>query len=296
MLVFRNNDTSRSFQVSLGWITRLGFAIGAVVALALLCGFFALKFYRVARKSDPIRVIGLEQRITDLQNVNQGLESRLASATQGSSAAASSTVNTLPLPAVTVTAAPVSAPPASLGSSILFGAMPPATRDLSADSGKLPITVSPARVSFGNSGRALKVSFNIQYGGTAPGSQQGRIIILARGPNTLFAYPDGVLSRAGAGSLILPQQGEYFSVSRFREVKADFPDLRSAALGQIQDVEILIMSLDDQLLFYQKIAVARAAALPKAAATIPKPQATAAAPTPAPAADASEIIEPGVDQ
>jgi hypothetical protein len=335
VLVFRDNDTSRSFQVSLGWITRLGFAIGAVVVLAMIAGFFALKFYRVARKSDPVRVIGLEQRITDLQTANQGLETKLAAAAKGQPLASSAgntsvPVNTLPVPTVTVTAIPG----AAAGGSILFGALPTATRDLSADSGKLPITVSPARVSFGNSGRTLKVSFNIQYGGPAHGSQQGRIIILARGPNTLFAYPEGVLGRAGASSLVAPQQGEYFSVSRFREVKADFPDLRGAANGQILDVEILIMSLEDQLLFYQKIPVTKTAAAPKPPVAAPKPPVAAAAPaappaadspaapaespiaapslakkvakpkviTPAtppaaaPPADASELIEPGVDQ
>lgn len=299
VLVFKDNDTSRSFQVSLGWITRLGFAIGSVVVVALLSAFFALKFYRVARKSDPVRVIGLEQRINDLQTTNQGLETRLAAASKGQTTATQpEAVNILPVPAVTVTpVAESAAVKSSPGNSILFGALPRATRDLSADAAKLPITVSPAQVSFGNNGRALKVGFNIQYGGPAQGSQQGRIIILARGPNTLFAYPEGVLSRAGADSLIVPDQGEYFSVSRFREVKADFPDLRGAGNGQIQDVEILIVSLENQLLFYQKIPALRAPVAPKAVAAPKPPVATPAVPKVAqPPSDSSELIEPGVDQ
>jgi hypothetical protein len=244
----------------------------------------------------------------------------------------------VPTVTVTVTATPApapavnlltqtQAPPVSSGTEALplFSALPRGTTDATASASKLPITVSPARTSWSSSGRTFKVDFEIQYVGTDHGSQQGRIIVLARGPNALFAYPQGVLSRAGTESLISPKQGEYFSVSRFREVKAEFTDVKGS--GAIQDVEILIMSLEGQLLFYQKL---QAAAHPGSAAVAPRSSALkAAAPAPgkpavpaaskpavsgqpavpaqpgAPAAaaakhpaasDASELIEPGVDQ
>jgi hypothetical protein len=170
--------------------------------------------------------------------------------------------------------------------------------------------VSPARTSWSNGGRSLKVSFNIQYTGTDHGSQQGRIIVMARGPNAVMSYPEGVFGRAGGESLIETDHGEYFSVSRFREVKATFPEIRGGATGQIQEVEILILSLDGQLLFYQKLPAAQAPAKPA-----PKPKAPAAAAEPqtqpsgpktaepnaaaepeAKKADSSELLEPGVDQ
>src|SRR5262245_23826934 len=81
VLVFKDNDPSRSFQVSLGWVTRFGFALGCLAAAALFGSFFALKFYRVARKTDPSHVIDLEQQLSDLKTANKGLESKLASAT-----------------------------------------------------------------------------------------------------------------------------------------------------------------------------------------------------------------------
>jgi hypothetical protein len=272
VLVFKDNDTSRSFQVSLGWITRLGLAMGAMVALAALSAFFALKFYRVARKSDPIRVVGLEQRIADLETANQGLEAKLTVAAKGAPAPVSPLTEQAPptaaAPLPTTDAAPPSASGASVAGSALFSALPRKTQDLSADASKLPITVSPVRVNWG--GRALKVSFNFQYVGVAHGNQQGRIIVLARGPNILMAYPEGVLNRAGAESLIQPEQGEFFSVSRFREVKADFPEIRGAGPNAIQDVEILIMSLEGQLLYYQKLPAAPAPAAAKPAPAAPK--------------------------
>jgi hypothetical protein len=276
-------------------------------------------------------VAGLEQRIADLTAANQGLESKLAAGAKNPTAAPTvnpmAVVGPAPVPTVTVTVTPASssaqapAAPAAVGSSPLFGALPRNTQDLTAESGKLPITVSPARVSWGAGGRALRVSFNIQYTGAERGTQQGRIVILARGPSALVSYPEGVLASAGSESLIQPQQGEYFSVSRFREVKADFPEIRGASTGQIRDVEILILSLEGQLLFYQKIAAAPApapapphapkkASAPPAPAAKPKAPETPAKPAKAPEAaapaasahapaaggNAGDLIEPGVDQ
>lgn len=338
VMVFKDNDASRSFQVSLGWITRLGFALGLLVSASLLASFFAFKFYRVARKADPSRVMDLENQIAELSTDKKNLEIKLAAAPQ---AAVQRSVNPMPVPTVTVTVTPIMAAapvnpvtpaPAPVTSStstssaaaLLFSALPRTTQDLSASASKLPITVSPAHTSWYSSGRSLRVDFDIQYVGTDHGSEQGRIIVLARGPNSLFVYPEGALTGAGTESLIAPHQGEYFSVSRFREVKAEFPEIR--ATGAIHDIEVMIMNLDGQLLFYEKFAAneppaqsrasaPRTAAPPSetsntasdAEAASPKTAATAAVPaakktvTPKaraipPKDDASELIDPGVDQ
>jgi hypothetical protein len=183
--------------------------------------------------------------------------------------------------------------------------LPRKTQNLSANAAKLPIRIIPARTSWTNSGHALAVSFDIQYVGTDHGSQQGRIIVLARGPNALLAYPEGVLGPSAGESLISPNLGEYFSVSRFREVKAVFPEARGN--GPIHEVEILIVSLEGHLLFDQKLPAAAAPAARPVPAKKPSPSAspllnapvtpgTSAATPAAPRNDASEIIEPGVDQ
>jgi hypothetical protein len=335
VLVFKDNDTSRTFQIPLGWITRFGFGLGALGAAALFGCFFALKYYRVAHRADPTHVLDLEQELGQLKAANKSLESKLATnASTGTAAPASASVNPLPVPTVTVTVTPAAAAPSSqqaapsIGGIPLFSALPRQTRDVSADSAKLPITVSEPRPSWSSSGKTFKVDFNIQYVGTDKGSQQGHIVVLARTPNALVAYPDSVLNRAGTDSLIASQQGEYFSVSRFREVKAEFTQLHAPA--QVRDVEILILSLEDQLLYYKRVPVAAVAAAPatksvkappaapapapkapaaQAAkpAAAPAPKAAANAPAPAPAAKAkpatpdaasspSDLIEPGVDQ
>ena len=87
------------------------------------------------------------------------------------------------------------------------------------------------------SARALSVRFAIQYVKQDGGNQQGRIIILARGPKAIWVYPDGALSRAGMESLFQPSKGEYFSVSRFRQTRADFTAIPSR--DSVTDVEVM---------------------------------------------------------
>jgi hypothetical protein len=120
------------------------------------------------------------------------------------------------------------------------------------------------------SDKKVRIHFDLQYVKTDGGNQQGRIVILARGPETLLAYPDGVLNRTGAGSLISPDQGEYFSVSRFREVKAEFGPMRSTS--SLEDLEVLILgttsgqsAMHGQLLIHELVT-------PEAPASTPKPK------------------------
>jgi hypothetical protein len=151
--------------------------------------------------------------------------------------------------------------------------------------------VSPVKISW--LGKSLQVNFNLQYNATDGGSQQGRILVLARGPQTLLAYPQGVFTRAGSDSLVGQKQGEYFSVSRFREVKADFEQAKG--VGQLLDAEILIISLEGEIIFYQKVPIPQNPESP--AASKPKDKTASSVKSPAPKNNASsELIEPGVDQ
>jgi hypothetical protein len=303
VMVFKDNAPSRSFQISLGWITRLGLAVGLLVSATLMGSFFAFKFYRVARQSDPSRLMDLESQISELKSDKKALEVELTALPPVAAVSSQRSVNPMPVPTVTVTVTPVAATapavnpvaPAPIAASTsagalpLFSALPRPTRDLSADSAKLPITVSTAHTSW--SGRTLKVEFDLNYVKPDHGSEQGRIIVLARGPNSLFAYPEGTLTAAGSESLISVPQGEYFSVSRFREVKAEFPDIRGT--GPIHDIEVLIMNLEGQLIFYEKFAALEAPAAAKLPVNIAAPKPTDAVPA---KPESSEFIEPGVDQ
>ncbi|MGK5084991.1 hypothetical protein WDW37_17010 [Bdellovibrionota bacterium FG-1] len=292
ILVFKENQAARTFQLSLNWIQRFGTLVGLLIGVTLLSAFFAIKYYRVARHTDPTHVNNIEQELSQLRTTNKTLEAKISQAAVAVTApiATPAAPPVASAPPVIVSAPPAQAPAviAPGGSIPLFSALPRQARNLSEGAAKLPFTVSPAKLTW--TGKSLRVAFNLQYTATDEGSQQGRIIVLARGPETVLAYPNGVFSRAGAESLIGPKQGEYFSVSRFREVKAEFGQLKNAS--QILDVEILIVSLEGELIFYQKV-VAPKVVTPK---ELPKPAAKEAAKPKTQNPVSSEIIEPGVDQ
>jgi hypothetical protein len=64
-----------------------------------------------------------------------------------------------------------------------------------------------------------------------------------------MAYPTDVFNVADSPALIVPDKGEYFSVSRIREVKADFGPARTNR--DFTSVEVFLLSTDQKLLVHQ---------------------------------------------
>jgi hypothetical protein len=117
----------------------------------------------------------------------------------------------------------------------------------------------------------MTVSFTIQYLKNQ-GSQRGKIVILAKGADAWVGYPNGVLpSGAMSETQIRPDRGEPFSVSRFREVRAEIKGI--ANLEGIREVQVMIYGSNKKILLQQSI--------------IPKIE-VAAPPAPAAPASASE--------
>jgi hypothetical protein len=267
LLVFKDGYAARAFQVSLAWLTRFGVLIGVLAALTLGTSFFAMKYYRLSRQGDPLRVQDLENELAEMKASYKTLELR---------AATTATAPVLPAPQVTVTATAPPVVPAAVpqtaaqtaatpavsdatrpmppladaGRPLLFTALPAKVLAPSADASKVAIQIGTPKVFW--QGKTLRVGFDIQYVRPDKGNQQGRIVIIARGPETLLAYPDGVLNPSTADSLVSPDQGEYFSVSRFREVRAEFGPLRSPEL--LKEVEILLFDNSSQILIHQTVA------------------------------------------
>lgn len=227
LLVFKDNYAARTFQIPLSWISRFGLALGAVLALSLVSTFTAFKYYRVAVKTNPIRVQDLEQEINDLRANLKNLESKPTST-----------------PSNTKTISPVD------GKSIpIFSSFPLSIQTQIPDASTLPFKIQSIETLW--MGKTLRVKFSLNYTKGDEGTQEGKVLILARGPESLLAYPAGSFNRVGSESLFNPEQGESFSVSRFREVKADFGPMHST--DSIQEVEIFIFTHQSQLLSYQKI-------------------------------------------
>ena len=152
-----------------------------------------------------------------------------------------------------------------------------------------PIQISQPKISV--SGRTVRAKFAFQYVADDQGSQQGRFVLLARGADSVHVYPEGALGTGTAGSLILPDKGEYFSVSRYREVNAEFS---VGAHGSMpSSIEVFVFTPDGKLYMHQTLPVAAGSArgaapsaprAKKAAAPAPDAAAgNATAPAPAPA-------------
>lgn len=232
-LVFKDNLSPRTFRVSLGWISRLGLVFSIILSVTFLASGLAIRNYYLAKTANPIKVQDLEREIGELKNANKSLETKLAAPPQQSAQQAAQP------PAQT--AGSIEAPPQ--GVSTLFKS----ATQLPADS--VPIQMVQTTATWKN--KTLNVHFNIQYTKGDGGNQQGHILILARGPNTLLAYPEGVMNNSNETSLFNPDAGEYFSVSRFRETTAEFGPVDKPSM--ITEVNAILFDLKGNILQFARI-------------------------------------------
>src|SRR6185295_18743666 len=133
------------------------------------------------------------------------------------------------------------------------------------------------------------------------GNQQGRIVILARGPATVVAYPEQAFNPGSSPALIAPERGEYFSVSRYRETRAEFTGFANTDV--LKEVEILIFgspagASDEsgfELLIHQRVPIEAAPKIAPRPAPRPKPKAEPKPPAETPA-DSSESNDAAAPQ
>jgi hypothetical protein len=252
VLVFKDNSVARTFRVPLLWISRLGLTVGILTGIAILGVFLSGRFYWSARQSAKSGDVGYLQQ---LEHENSDLRTSLKQAQNQTQAQTSvATHNVSPAPTVTVTVTPAAEhaaepqTPAHAASEAVIGTSGPVfsalPSSITSDLTNSPITLYEPKVNWTN--HTLKVDFFIQYTKEDRGNQQGRIILLARGPETIMAYPLGIFNAGGQPALIDPQHGEYFSVSRIREVKADF---KSA--NMLNELEVILLSTEGKLLVHQ---------------------------------------------
>lgn len=251
VLVFKDNYAARTFQIPLVWISRLGILLGLIIGLTITSVVIALKYYRIAVASNPARVLDLEQELIDLKTNIKSSET---------------------------THPNTAANPAAQTASSRFPLFAPGFGTTLPDPATLPISLQETKISW--RGGFLKLRFAIEYRKEDGGSQQGRILILARGPSTLTTYPAGALNSVTAGYLLSPEKGEEFNVSRFREVKASLGPV--ASQKDLKEIEIFILNQENQPLIYQSLPVSSTGNSNPTVAEPTLPKANAAEPSPAP--------------
>jgi hypothetical protein len=244
VLVFKDNYAARTFQVSLSWINRLGILLGIFLTSTLVSVYLAVKYYRM-------NLVSISNRGTEFTLANRSLAPLPIPVPAPPNSSESLTQKrATPLPTATASApSPIAnTSPAHPGiyqfsafSESSVGPVPAIT--------DLPFTIQAPQMTW--KGTSLIIHFALQYIKDDQENQQGRIVILARSPESIRAYPNGILSLPGTPTLIRPERGEFFSVSRFREVKANFGPI--APKEVISAIEIFIFNSDGKILTYQSL-------------------------------------------
>lgn len=249
VMVFGKHREARTFTVSPSWFSRLGLLLCVMGVFSIISSGLAFRFYRQAALSEPWRVQELEQKLAEALDTQKN---KTTTPTETS-------IPNTSTPHVPVAESHTTALTQNQ-KEILFTGLPvPAPR---ASPTELAIEVVDLKSEWG--GKFLNVHFNLRYIKGDGGNQQGRILLLARGNSHVSVYPNGALNPADSSSLIAPEKGEYFSVSRFREVKARFGP---AAHDEFQAVEILLLTTDGEILFHQTVKPQETKAAPPQSAT-----------------------------
>lgn len=255
ILVFQDGLASRNFEVPVRWFSQMGWILGGSILVTAFSLGMALHIWRQSHLSQPERLKELEQQIQGLEIQLSQVAKQPAPAPSAMAAEPEPTEVTAqaekPAPAVTVTVtATPSLPQINLfaakststeaQSALHFTAFPPSVKGeipwVARPS--VPVEITPPQIQW--QGRKLKLNFQVRYVGPEGKGQQGRIIVVARGPEALIGYPNGVLAPAGSPFLVNPDQGEYFSVTKMRPTNAAFPSVDSP----ISTVEVMLIGTD----------------------------------------------------
>lgn len=229
LVVFKDHLSSRTLTVRLVWLRGFALALLSVISLAVIAGALFLNAYRktlaLGSVGSSIKVEEMEKELAEAKSAYETLKQQALNASSGSAPSLAGAVNSF-----------TSLPP----DSILEAIPAPET---------LPFRLEKLSAQW--KGNTLQIRSAIEYTRDDGGNQQGHFVILTRGPQAVVAYPEGVFNSAGATSLIRPESGEFFSVSRYREIKADLgPFVRR---DDVQSIEIFIFDPRKRLIYANRL-------------------------------------------
>lgn len=246
--VHHQNLDPRTFKVPVKWIYRSSLFAWLLLVISLASVFYAVKAYRLKGGNQAGLIQDLEREIRDLKRTNDTLASSASSAPVSAPTAATpvATSKTSDDPNARDTK-----PDAEMGQvmdaqeGVWTGlaphiSLPPA--------GSTP-TVQLSEVKINWQGKFAVVSGIVAYREQGKGSQQGHLVVLARGRDRIYAHPDNVLNVPSSSFLFDAEHGEYFSVARFRILKTKLgPFETPSQLGQVQ---VYLFNLENKLILTQ---------------------------------------------
>ena len=240
--VHHQNLNPRTFKVPVKWIYRSSLIAWLLIIFSLTSVFFAVKTYRMKGGNQAGFIQDLEKEVSDLKKANNAL---ISSAPAVNAAAPTPVTksddpnerDTKPEPEVGQTMEAQEGIWTGLAQHIT---LPPA--------GTTP-TVQLSDIKINWQGKFAVVTGIVAFREQGKGSQQGHLVVLARGRDRIFAHPDNILNVPSSSFLFDASRGEYFSVARFRILKTKLgPFETPSQLGQIQ---VYLFDLENKLILTQ---------------------------------------------
>ncbi len=219
LLVFKDNFAARTFQVPSNWIRKLGLIV-VFFSICLVTGsIFTFKYFQLSKKGKHLPELTFDP--------HQEQEPIAPPPEESEEMSKANPVNTN-----------------------LFQHL---TRILQKDRANTDFSgLAIQNLKAYWEENRVKIEFLLQNAHPDRSAQQGRIILAVRGPGRLFLYPSSVLTDSAHSGLLAIEYGEPFSISKFREVKADFGPVSS--LKELKEAEIFILNRSGtQLYLYQRV-------------------------------------------
>jgi hypothetical protein len=237
--VHDENLNPRTFKVPVRWIHQASWSAWILLAVSLVSTVYALRLYFSERLARPELVAELENEVQEL---------KIALEKKGTTAPDTSLT---PAPQGSDPKATHEPPPPGAGESMT--AKDGVWNGLADQVTAPPPGVTPSvkleepRIEW--QGKYANFSVNVVYRDPGKGSQQGRLVALGRANDRIFAHPEGVLNTSSGSALFDVIRGEYFSVARFRVLKARFGPYDSPR--QLAEVQVFLFDLGNRLILNQ---------------------------------------------
>ena len=243
--VHHENLNPRIFRVPFRWIKQASLLAWLLLAISIISSVFAVREYFSERSARPELVNELENEVQEL---------KIALEKKGTAAGVAVAPAQTPNPATGAIPdknATDQKPPTAPGE-ILEGKEGVWTG--LAENIAVPAAGTIANVRLEDAklewqGKYANFSVNVLYRDPGKGSQQGHIVALGRANDRVFAHPEGVLNTSTNAYLFDPNRGEYFSVARFRVLKAHFGPYDSTK--QLAEVQVFLFDLNNKLILTQ---------------------------------------------
>ncbi|RYZ71732.1 MAG: hypothetical protein EOP09_04225 [Proteobacteria bacterium] len=233
LVLFKDHQNARTFELPLHRIERTGILYVLVIFLTLLSSAFmvraAYRMWSAKSEGSVEKVQSLQHELTEVRASYQALQAHLSGQSSSSPGSANGSLR-----------------------SILFTSIPSQSlRSPLPSRESLSFRLEPLKFRW--QGNFLQVSTAIEYRKGDEGNQQGNFFIVAQGPQNLYAHPEGAFSEAGQEVLMDPESGEYFSVSRYREIRARFGPVERH--DQIQSLQLFMFDKNKNLIYFDRISL-----------------------------------------